>query len=181
MKNWIEEDQNNTSHNTPTPGSSVKSLYANVHRDQQTPYVKHWLHNCKTILINVLGGITCGVQPFDVSINKPSKNYVHELFKQHVDANLKLYVDGKLATGESRVLITKSVGQAFSRVKKQDLTKHSFKNYGLSNNLGGNDYALTNIKVIEGYKMPLLENEFQIEETDSEDDDDDVDEFEESS
>ena len=116
-----------------------------------------------------------------MSINKPSKNYVHELFKQHVDANLKLYVDGKLATGESRVLITKSVGQAFSRVKKQDLTKHSFKNYGLSNNLGGNDYALTNINVIEGYKMPLLENEFQIEETDSEDDDDDVDEFEESS
>ena len=116
-----------------------------------------------------------------MSINKPSKNYVHELFKQHLDANPKLYVDGKLASGESRVLITKSVGQAFSRVKKQDLTKHSFKNCGLSSSLGGSDYALTSIKVTEGYKMPLLENEFQIEETDSEDDDDDVHEFKESS
>ena len=152
-----------------------------MHRAQQTPDVKHWLHNCKTILINVPGGITGRVQPLDVSINKPFKNYVRELFEQHLDANPKLHVDGKLAAGERRVLITKSVGQAFSRVKKQDLTKHSFKNCGLSSSLGGSDYALTSIKVTEGYKMPLLENEFQIEETDSEDDDDDDDEFEESS
>ena len=152
-----------------------------MHRAQQTPDVKHWLHNCKTILINVPGGITGRVQPLDVSINKPFKNYVRELFEQHLDANPKLYVDGKLAAGERCVLITKSVGQAFSRVKKQDLTKHSFKNCGLSSSLGGSDYALTSIKVTEGYKMPLLENEFQIEETDSEVDDDDDDEFEESS
>ena len=45
---------------------------------------------------------------------------------------------------------------------------------GLSNNLNMSEDALINIQGIEGYKMPLLEKEFQmVEETDSEDNDDD--------
>ena len=45
---------------------------------------------------------------------------------------------------------------------------------GLSNNLNMSEDALINIQDIEGYKMPLLEKEFQmVEETDSEDNDDD--------
>ena len=54
-----------------------------------------------------------------MSINKPFKNYVREPFEQHLDANLELYVDGKLTAGERRVLTTKWVGEEWERVKKQ--------------------------------------------------------------
>ena len=99
-----------------------------MHKVLQTPNVKHWLHKCKTILINGPGGTTSRLQPLDLSINKTLKNYVRELFKQHLDANLELCVDGKLTAGERRVLTTKWVGEAWERVKKQkDLIKCSFK------------------------------------------------------
>ena len=127
MKNWVEEDRNNIFHNPATPGSSSKILYRDVHRAQQTPDVKQWLHKCKTTLINAPGGITSRVQLLDVSINKPFKNYVRELLEQHLDANLELHVDGKRTAGERRVLTKEWVGEVWERVKKQkDLIKHSF-------------------------------------------------------
>ena len=161
MKKWIEEDWNNVFHNPPTPGSSGKILYADVHKAQQTPDVKQWLHKCKTTLINVPGGTTSRVQPLDVCINKPFKNYVREFFEQHLDSNLELYVDGKLSASERRVLTTKWVGGAWDRIKKdKELIRHSFKKCGLSNDLNGSEDALVKIKGIEGYKMPLPEKEF---------------------
>ena len=45
-----------------------------------------------------------------MSINKPFKNYVRELFEQRLDANLELQVDGKLTAGEGRALTTKWIG-----------------------------------------------------------------------
>ena len=43
-KKWVEEDWNNIFHNPPTPGSTSKILYADVHSAQQTPNVKQpWL------------------------------------------------------------------------------------------------------------------------------------------
>ena len=72
----------------------------------------HWLHKCKTILINVPEGTKSRVQPLEVRIPKPLKNYVCELFKQHLDANLELYIDGKLTAEERGVLTAKWVDEA---------------------------------------------------------------------
>ena len=181
MKKWVEEDWNSTFYNPPTPGSSGKILYADVHKAQQTPDVKHLLHKCKTTLINVPGGTTSRVQPLDVCINKPFKNYVREQFEQHLDANLESYVEGKLTAGERRILTTKWVAEAWDRIKKQkDLILNSFKNCGISTNVDGTEDDLVNIKGIEGYKMPKPEKEFQLIESD-EDDEGDEDEFEETS
>ena len=76
----------------PTPGSSSKILYADVHKAQQTIDVKHWLHECNTSLNNVPGGTKRRVQPFNVNINSPFNNHACELFKQHLDENLELHV-----------------------------------------------------------------------------------------
>ena len=54
-----------------------------------------------------------------MSFNKPFKNYVRDLFEEHVNANLELYVHGKLTVGERFVLTTKCVSKALERVKKQ--------------------------------------------------------------
>ena len=151
-------------HNLPTSGSSAKILYADVHSAQQTSDVKQWLHKCKkSTLINGLGGATGRLQPLNVSINKPFKNYVRELLEQHLDANLESYFEGKFAVGERRVLTTKWVAEALDRVKKQpDVIKHSFRKCGLSNNVDGSEDDLQVIKDIEGSELPLPEKEFQL-------------------
>ena len=47
MQKWVEEDWNNIFHNPLSPGSSDKSLYADVHRSQKTPDIRHWLRKYK--------------------------------------------------------------------------------------------------------------------------------------
>ena len=120
-------------------------------------------------------------QPLDVSINKPFRKYVCELFEQHLDANLESYVDVKLTTGERR-LLTQPCSQL-------DVIKYSFKKwFHLSNNVNGSEDDFVNIKGIEGYKTSLPEIAFQLLEEENGDDDeefeendDDDEEFEEDS
>ena len=63
-----------------------------------------------------------------MSINKTFKNYVSALIEQCLDANLELYIDGRLTAAERCVLTTKWLGEAWVRVKKQKhLIKHSLQ------------------------------------------------------
>ena len=52
-------------------------------------------------MIHIPGGATSRVQPLDVVINKPYKNYVRELFEKHIDENLEAYVEGALSVAKS--------------------------------------------------------------------------------
>lgn len=70
-------------------------------------------------MINVIRGAINRVQPLGVSIDKPSKNYVQELFEQILDANLELHVEGRLTVGKRWILTTKSVAKVWDSVKKQ--------------------------------------------------------------
>ena len=106
-------------HNPPTSGSSDKIVYADIHRAQQAFNLKIWLHKCKETMINVIRGTINRVQPLGVSINKPFKNYVQELFEQILDANLELNVEGRLTVGKRWILTTKWVAKAWDTVKKQ--------------------------------------------------------------
>ena len=74
--------------------------------------MNQWVHKFKTTLINVLGGTTNRKPPSDVSINKSFKNYVRELFEQHLDANLEPHIEGNLTAKERHVLSTKWVAEA---------------------------------------------------------------------
>ena len=53
-----------------------------------------------------------------MSTNKPFKNYVRENFEQNLDANLELYVHGKVTAGERCILTTKWVDEAWEHLKK---------------------------------------------------------------
>ena len=100
--------------------------------------MKQLLHKNKTVLTDILGGTTSRVQPLDVLINKPFKDYGRELFKKHIDKNLEVYVEGTLSAAKRRILTTKWVADASEKIRKQpDMIKHSFLKYGLSNNLDG--------------------------------------------
>ena len=66
------------------------------------------------------------MQPLDVGINKPFKNYARELFEQHLDKNLESCVEGKI-----------TAGGCYQRNNRMFIT-HSFKTFiGLPNNVDG--------------------------------------------
>ena len=151
MKSWIRQDWKNIFHNPLTSRSSDKTQYADVHIAQKTSDVNQWLHKCKSTKINFLGVTTSRLQPPDVSINKPFKNYLRDFLEHHLDANLELCIEAKFTVGGRRVLTTKWVVEALHCVKKQpDVIKHSFKKCGFSNNVDGSEDDLVVIKGIEG-------------------------------
>ena len=81
-------------------------------------------------MTDILGGTTSWVQPLDVLINKPLKDYGRELFKKHIDKNLEVYVEGTLSSAKRRILTTKWVADASEKIRKQpDMIKHSFLKY----------------------------------------------------
>ena len=121
------------------------------------------LQRVKTALVNVPKGTTSRVQPLDVSINKPFKNFVRRQFEEHIDKNLELYINGKISAAERRVLITKWVANAWQSIKGEtDLIQRSFLKCGFSNALDGSEYHCVNIKGIEGYSIPDPEEEYEL-------------------
>ena len=87
--------------NPPSPGSTGKILYADVHTSQQTDSVNILLAKNKTTMINVPGGTTSRVQPLDVAINKPFKNRVRQAFEENLHKNLQLYTERKLTASRA--------------------------------------------------------------------------------
>ena len=95
--------------------------------------MKELLKKNKTSLVNVPPGCTSRAQVVDVLISKPFKDEVRSLFEDHLDKNLDQYVDGKINASHWRVLMTKLVGEAWSKVgKMKDSIIRSFKKCGLT-------------------------------------------------
>ena len=97
MLEWVNEQWGNVLLNPNTPGSTGKIMCADVHTTQQTDSVQRALNKKATTLVNVPSGTTSRIQPSDVSVNKPFKGYIREQFESHMQANMDLYVQGKLS------------------------------------------------------------------------------------
>ena len=173
MKEQISTEWANPFKNPIGQNSDGKILIADVHRAQQTDSVKT---QTQTSLVNVSPGCTTRVQVLDVLINKPFKDEVHSLFEDHLDKNLDQYVDGKINANQRRVLMTKWVGEAWSKVgKMKDSKVLSFKKCGLSVALDGNENNEVNIEGLPEYQMPsafVQDNEYVLDgddETEKED------------
>ena len=111
-----------------------------------------WL---KTSLVNAPPGCISRVQAVNVLINKPFKDKVRSLFEDHFDKNLDQYVDGKINASQQRVLMTKWVREAWSKVgKMKDSITLSFKKCGLSVALDGSENDEVNIEGLPEYQMP---------------------------
>ena len=74
------------------------------------------------------------------------------MFEDHLDKNLDQYVDGKINASQRRVLTTKWVGEAWSKVgKMKDPIIRSFKRCGLSVALDGSENDEVNIEGLPEY------------------------------
>ena len=107
MKCWTNEEWGNMFFNPATPESSGKILCADVHRAQQTATVERMLQSKNNVLVNIPPACTSKVQPLDVSINKPFKDYLRTQFGKHHDENIEFYISNKLTASKRRVFVTK--------------------------------------------------------------------------
>ena len=107
----------------------------------------------KISLVNLPPGCTSRVQVVDVLINKPFKDEVRSLFGDHLDKKFDQYVDGKINVRQRRVLRTKWVGDAWSKVgKMKDSIIRSFKKCGLSVALDGSENDEVNMRICRNIK-----------------------------
>ena len=170
MKEWISTEWANPFKNPIGQNSDGEILIADVHRAQQSNSVKDLLKKHETSLVNVPPGCTSRVQVVDVLINKPFKDEVRALLEDHLDKNLYQYVDGKINASQRRALMTKWVGEAWSKVgKMKDSIIRSFKKYGLSVALDGSEIDEVNIEGLPEYEMPsafVQDNEYILDDDD---------------
>ena len=115
-----------------------------------------WLYKWKTTIINVPRGTASKVQPFDVSVNKLFMNYVRELFEQHLDTNLEMYVEEKFTVREKHVLTKKWVDEVWDQL---DVIKHS-KNIAFQTMWIGVSMILWLLKALKGAKCLSQKNSF---------------------
>ena len=121
----------------------------------QTDSVKELLKKHKTSLVSVSPGCTSRVQVVEVLINKPFKDEVCSLFEDHLDKNLDQHIDGKINASQRRVLITKWISEAWSKVEKmKDSIMRSFS--CLSVALDGSENDEVNIEGFPEYQMPSV-------------------------
>ena len=70
------------------------------------------------LLSSVPPGTTSQIQPLDVAINTLFKTYVREQFEQHLNENIQLHLENKLTARDRRVLTTKCVVNAWTKIKQ---------------------------------------------------------------
>ena len=144
-KKWISTEWANPFKNPIGQNSDGKILIADVHRAQQTD------QKYKASLVNVPPGCTSRVQVVDVLINKPFKDEERSLFEDHFDQ----LVDGEINASQRRVLMTKWVGEAWSKVgKMKDSIIRSFKKCDLSMALYGSENDEVNFEGLPEYQVP---------------------------
>ena len=86
-------------------------------------------------------------------MSKPFKDEVPSLSEDHLDKNLDQYVDDTINASQPRVLMTKWVGGACSKVgKMKDSIIRSFKKCGLSVALDGCENDEVNMRVCRNIK-----------------------------
>ena len=159
MKCWINGEWGNMFFNPATPESSEKIL------------CQRMLQSKNTVLVNIPPGCRSKVQPLDVSINKPFKDYLQTQFKKHCNENIERYISNKLTVSKRRVLVTKWVAEAWEKIKtNKKMIIRAFTKCGITTNEDGSENHLVYTEGIS-YVMPQPEEEFHLEMSSDEDSD----------
>ena len=120
--------------------------------------------------MSVPPGCISHVQVVNVLINKPFKDEVHSLFEDHVDKNFDQHVDGKMNGSQRRVVMTKWVDEAWSKVgKMKDSIIRSSKKCSLSVALDGSENDEVNNEGLPEYQMLsafVQDNEYVLDDDD---------------
>ena len=138
---------------------SQKLLVLDVHQAQKTELVKATFKNCRTSMAMVPPGCTSLVQPLDVSINKPFKQYLEEASEEHYYNNTTSWMEGKISAKERRILMSKWVVDAWDKIchQNKESIKRSFIKTGIAIPEDGSRNQEIYIEGVVDYQIPKLE------------------------
>ena len=127
-------------------------MIADVHKAQKTSKVLTALKARNTTVVIVLPGCTSLVQPLDVSVNAKFKQTMDRYQTEHMQQNLKLYMNNGLSASQRRILITGWVGAAGTELcQQQEMVKHAFEKCGISVPIDGSRDEDINIHGLSNY------------------------------
>lgn len=130
---WIKEVWNKR------PESSKKSLLVwDSFKAHLTDDVKTQLKKSNSECAVIPGGLTSIVQPLDVCVNKPFKDYFRNFYCKWMSAGNHTYTPGGKMRRPSSLQITQWIEKSWDAVKIDTIT-HSFKKCGISNSMDGSE------------------------------------------
>jgi DDE superfamily endonuclease len=154
-------------------GSNPKSLLVlDSFTAHKTNAVKNRFHEKKTNLAVIPGGLTSRLQPLDVSLNKPFKAKVRNLYNHWMSEAIKDYtLSGKIKR-PSYSLVANWVKESWEAMDT-NMIKRSFKCCGVSNNVNGSeDVLIFDFNKVNKDNFGREVEENNEEDNDNEDDDD---------
>uniref|UniRef100_A0A5S6Q763 DDE-1 domain-containing protein n=1 Tax=Trichuris muris TaxID=70415 RepID=A0A5S6Q763_TRIMR len=126
-------------------------------RSHTTEVIKNHLKECKVQTAVIPGGLTSILQPLDVCLNKPFKDYLREEWNEWMTNGQKYYTRGGCMRAPSLQTLCQFVINAWCKVKTETVIK-SFKKCPISNALDGTeDDALWEQSDCEGGTDALVE------------------------
>ena len=133
-----------------------KLLVIDEHRGQTTAKVKEILdRECKTVVVLVPPGATSKIQSLDVAFNKEFKDAVDRLSTAHMSSNLDSFAAGEVTAGQTRILFTKWVGQAWKETsaKLRETVAHAFVKCGIALPIDGSRDGEIHLEGIPDYEV----------------------------
>jgi transposase-like protein len=123
-------------------GSNPKSLLIlDSFTGHKTDTVKKRFREKKTDLAVIPGGLTSKLQPLDVSLNKPFKAKVRNLYNHWMSEAIKEYTPSGKIKRPSYSLVATWVKESWEAMDI-NMIKRSFKCCGISNNINGSEDTL---------------------------------------
>jgi hypothetical protein len=143
-KGWMNEEEmiwwtENIWTKRSQRGSNPRSLLVlDSFSAHKTNTVKKRFHEKKTNLAVIPGGLTSQLQPLDVSLNKPFKAKVRNLYNHWMSEAIKEYTPSGKIKRPSYSLVATWIKESWEAMDI-DMIRRSFKCCGISNNMNGSE------------------------------------------
>ena len=135
---WVENIWSKRSRQGSNPRSLLVLDSFTAHK---TVNVKNRFYEKNTNLAVIPGGLTSRLQPLDVSLNKPFKAKVRNLYNQWMDEAVKEYTPSGKIRRPSYSLVATWVKESWESMDI-NMIRRSFKCCGVSNDINGSEDTL---------------------------------------
>lgn len=135
MKDWIRKSFSKRRGSVRRTKSMIVLDAFRCHRTEQ---IKKMFQNENCVLAMIPGGLTSMLQPLDVSINKPFKQHLKEIWSEWLSSNDHTFTTGGAMKKVSMPQICQWILDAWEKIPAE-LIRKAFKKCCISNKMDGSE------------------------------------------